>query len=164
MVAYKTVGNCRGLWKHSISRLGVGHTRIYICRNSSINNYILLFLCIPLYVNFTFKEISFFKKRQGSISNLLFISWMTLRKLLNLSEAAYLYVSSVTSNSLLPQGLWPTRLVCPWDFPVKNTGTGCHFLLQGIFLTQGSNPCLLCLLNWQADSLPPSHGEAHLWV
>ena len=30
----------------------------------------------------------------------------------------------------------------PWDFPSKNTGVGCHFLLQGIFLTQGLNPCL----------------------
>ena len=32
---------------------------------------------------------------------------------------------------------------CPWDFPGKNTGVGCHFLLQGIFLTQGSNLHLL---------------------
>ena len=31
------------------------------------------------------------------------------------------------------------RLLCPWDSPGKNTGVGCHFLLQGIFLTQGSN-------------------------
>ena len=31
----------------------------------------------------------------------------------------------------------------PWDFPGKNTGVGCHFLLQGIFPTQGSNPSLL---------------------
>ena len=31
----------------------------------------------------------------------------------------------------------------PWDFPGKNTGVGCHFLLQGIFLTQGLNPGLL---------------------
>ena len=31
------------------------------------------------------------------------------------------------------------RLVCPWDFPGKNTGVGCHFLLQRIFLTQGLN-------------------------
>ena len=30
----------------------------------------------------------------------------------------------------------------PWDFPGKNTGVGCHFLLQGIFLTQGSTPGL----------------------
>ena len=33
----------------------------------------------------------------------------------------------------------PTRLLCPWDSPGKNTGVGCHFLLQGIFLMQGSN-------------------------
>ena len=35
-----------------------------------------------------------------------------------------------------------TRLFCPWDFPGKSTGVGCHFLLQEIFLTQGSNPGL----------------------
>ena len=34
------------------------------------------------------------------------------------------------------------RLLCPWDFPGKNTGVGCHALLQGIFLTQGPNPRL----------------------
>ena len=32
-------------------------------------------------------------------------------------------------------------------FPGKNTGVGCHFLLQGVILTQGSNSCLLCLLH-----------------
>ena len=42
----------------------------------------------------------------------------------------------------------------PWNFPGKNTGAGCHFLLQGIFPTQGSNPCLFCLLHWQTGSLP----------
>ena len=47
------------------------------------------------------------------------------------------------SDSLQPHGLQPTRLLCPWDFPGKNTGVGCHFLLQGIFLTQGSNSGLL---------------------
>ena len=40
--------------------------------------------------------------------------------------------------SLPPHGLQPTRLLCPWDFPGKNTGVGCHFLLQGIFPDQGS--------------------------
>ena len=34
---------------------------------------------------------------------------------------------------------------------------GCHFLLQGIFQTQGSNTCLPCLLHWSMDSLPLSH-------
>ena len=29
---------------------------------------------------------------------------------------------------------------CPWDSPGKNTGVGCHFLLQGVFPSQGSNP------------------------
>ena len=49
----------------------------------------------------------------------------------------------VVSNSLGPHGLEPTRLLCPWDSPGKNIGVGCHFLLQGIFLTQESNPGLL---------------------
>ena len=55
---------------------------------------------------------------------------------------------------LWPHAWKPTRLLCPWDFPGKNTGVGCHFLLQGIFLTQRFN---LCPLYWQADSLPLSH-------
>ena len=46
-------------------------------------------------------------------------------------------------DSLIPHGLQPTRLLYPWDFPGKNTCRGYHFLFQGIFLTQGSNPCLL---------------------
>ena len=49
---------------------------------------------------------------------------------------------SVVSDSLQPRGLYRTRLLRPWDFPGKSTGVGCHFLLQGIFLTQGSNPGL----------------------
>ena len=61
------------------------------------------------------------------------------------------------SNSLWPHGLQPTSLLCPWDFPGKSTGVGCHFLLQGIFPGQGSNLFLLYLLHWQVDSLPLSH-------
>ena len=51
-------------------------------------------------------------------------------------------------------GLYPARLLCPWDSLGKNTEAGCHFLLQGILPTQGLN---LCLLHWQAGSLPLSH-------
>ena len=40
------------------------------------------------------------------------------------------------------------------NFPGKNTGVGCHALLQGIFPTQGSNQHLLRLLHWQVNSLP----------
>ena len=43
---------------------------------------------------------------------------------------------------LRSHGLQPTRLLCPWDFPGKDAEVGCHFLLQGIFPTQGSNPHL----------------------
>ena len=50
--------------------------------------------------------------------------------------------SSVVSSSLQPHGLWPARLVCPWNSPGQNTGEGSHSLLQGIFPTQGSNPGL----------------------
>ena len=46
-----------------------------------------------------------------------------------------------------------SRLLCAWDSLGKNTGVGCHFLLQGISLTHGSNPCLLHL-HWQVDFLP----------
>ena len=63
---------------------------------------------------------------------------------------------------LQPHGLQPTRLLCPWDFPGRNTGVGCHCLLQGTFPTQGWNPGLL---HWQADSLPLSRqGSSAKWV
>ena len=47
-----------------------------------------------------------------------------------------------------------TRLLCLWNFPGKNTGVGCHFLLHRIAPTQGSYLRLLC---WQADSLSLRH-------
>uniref|UniRef100_A0AAA9T0R6 COP9 signalosome complex subunit 5 n=1 Tax=Bos taurus TaxID=9913 RepID=A0AAA9T0R6_BOVIN len=58
------------------------------------------------------------------------------RKLLELLWNKY-WVNTLSSSSLLT----PTRLLCPWDSPGKNTGVGCQALLQGIFPTQGSNPC-----------------------
>ena len=45
----------------------------------------------------------------------------------------------------------PPGSLSAWDFPGKNTGVGCHFLLKGIFLTRGLN---LCQLHWQVDSPP----------
>ena len=49
---------------------------------------------------------------------------------------------SVASDSLQPHGLEPAGLLHPWDFPGKNTGVGCHFLLQGFSLTQRGSPAL----------------------
>ena len=61
---------------------------------------------------------------------------------------------SAVFNSLQPRGLEVTRFLCPQDFPGKNTEAGCHFLLQGIYSTQGVNLPLLC---WREDSLTLSH-------
>ena len=45
-------------------------------------------------------------------------------------ETLWKWSHSVVSDSLRPRGLWPTRLLCPWDSPGKNTGVCYHFLLQ----------------------------------
>ena len=79
----------------------------------------------------------------------------------------HIYVNTMGSCYLfaklcltLCHGLQPTRLLCPWDFPGRNTGVGCYFLLQGIVPSQTLN---LCLLHWQADSLPLSHQASTQW-
>ena len=66
-------------------------------------------------------------------------------------------VAQPLSDSLWLYGLCPTSFLCPWKFLGKNTGVDCHFLLQGLFLTQRLNQHLLCFLHWQADSLPVRH-------
>ena len=66
----------------------------------------------------------------------------------------YLVAKSCQTLLQPPHGLQSTRLLWPWDFPGKNTGTGCHFLLQRIFPTQGSDPHFLY---WQVGSLALSH-------
>ena len=54
------------------------------------------------------------------------------------------HVCSVAQScpTLRPHGLQPARLLCPWYSPGKNNGVRCNALLQGIFLTHGSNPSL----------------------
>ena len=68
-------------------------------------------------------------------------------------------VWSVLSVSLWTHRLYPPRLLCPWDFPGTDTGVGHHFLLQGVFLTQGWKLHLLGLPHWQEGSLPLSQGS-----
>ena len=51
----------------------------------------------------------------------------------------FVVVTELCLTLLQPYGLQPVRLLCPWDCPGKNTGEGCHFLLQGIFPGQESN-------------------------
>ena len=68
---------------------------------------------------------------------------------------------SVMSDSLWPHGLWPARPLCPWNSPGNNSGLGCYSLIQGIFLTQGSNPGLL---DWSQILYPLSHQGLHLFI
>ena len=81
------------------------------------------------------------------------------RQWAELQHRAWVACSLVAvSDPLQPHGLYPARLLCPWKRILgKNTRVGCYFLLWGIFPTQGSNPCLLHLLHWQADSLALCH-------
>ena len=64
-------------------------------------------------------------------------------KCVNMDCCCCFLVAQLCLTLLWPCGLQPTRLNHPWNFPGKNTGMGCHFLLQGIFPTQGLNPGLL---------------------
>ena len=69
---------------------------------------------------------------------------------------------SVVSDSLQPHGLYVAHQVLhPWNFPGKSTGVGCHFLLQGIFPTQGSN---LGLPNCRQMLYHLSHQGIYMWV
>ena len=70
---------------------------------------------------------------------------------------------SAVSNSAT-HGLQPARLLCPWNLLGKNTGVGCHFCLQGIFPTQGSNPCLPCLLHCRWILYRLVTGEASICI
>ena len=82
----------------------------------------------------------------------------------------YIYQHINLPSSIIEQSLMNTYYVSDivivsnliWHHLSKNTGVGCHFFLQGIFLTQGSNLHVLRLLCWQMDSLPLSHlGRQH---
>ena len=55
------------------------------------------------------------------------------------------YVTSVVSDSVRPHRWQPTRLSCPWDSPGKNTGVGCHFLLQCMKVKSVSEVSQSCL-------------------
>ena len=80
------------------------------------------------------------------------------------------------ASGLQPHALQPSRLLCPWNSPGKNTGVSCPSLLQGIFLTQGLNPGLLhgrqilYCLSYQggpsspAPEVPTSSQACNFWI
>ena len=77
--------------------------------------------------------------------------WDEVRLNISLQSPSLCCLVSVVSDSFVTPGLWPDGLLWPWESPGESTGVGCHFILQGIFPTQGSN---LGLLHGQVDSLP----------
>ena len=83
----------------------------------------------------------------------LFLKFFGFKEIFIMIIISCALLCSVVSDSLQPHGLWPTRLLWPWASPGKNTEVGCHFLLQGIFLTLDSPKCPAL----QVDSLPLSH-------
>ena len=79
-------------------------------------------------------------------------------------------VAPVVSDFLQPHRLQTVRLLCPWNSLGKNTGVGCHSLLQRIFPTQGSNPGLLhCRqilyhLSYQGSPGRQLSGRVKIWI
>ena len=91
-------------------------------------------------------------KKKGFVTNCS-INMMLKSKCI---RKACVHACLVGCSSLQHHGLQLEGLFCPQDCPNKDTEVGCHFLLQGIFPTQGWNLCL-CLLHLQADSLLMHH-------
>ena len=71
-------------------------------------------------------------------------------QLSNFKEKECVCVSSVVSDSFATPWIVAHQVLCPWNFPGKNTGMGFHFLLQGIFPAQGLNPisCVSGIVRW----------------
>ena len=62
---------------------------------------------------------------------------------------------SVGSDSLWPCGLQPTRLLCPWDSPGKNTGVGCRFVNDWMLLIKSFCPAIVWALKFSIYYSPP---------
>ena len=108
-------------------------------------------MCVEEDLNTVFKE---FLRIKGFA---ILLEWLFIW-----SAAAAAAVASVVSNSVRPHRQHPTRLLCPWDSPGKNTGVGCHFLLQCMKVKSESEVAQSCptLSDPMVCSLPGSsvHG------
>ena len=107
---------------------------------------------------------SILRKNSNTIPGWMEIIWWEYRKQYSYSNVPTIksmsccccYVTSVVSDSVRPQGQQPTRLRHPWDSPGKNTGVGCHFLLQCVKVKSESEVAQSCptLHNPMDCSLP----------
>ena len=94
--------------------------------------------------------------------NLIFLPVLNVRDVCTICCCCCCQVASVVSNSVRPHRRQPTRLPHPWDSPGKNTGVGCHFLLQCVKVKSESEVAQSCqtLCDPMDCSLPGSsvHG------
>ena len=97
---------------------------------------------------------------QCLLSNLSAVSWVVTVHLCCVCMCA----QSINSVWVFetPWTPWPARLPCPWESPGKNTGVGCHSLLQGIVPTQKRVPGVLCDVHLSAYSKPVQPPGKHL--
>ena len=127
----------------SYSYMTTGKTIVWLCKPLLAKGWLSLSLFLNMLSRFL---MAFFPR-----SKHLLLSWLQSLSTVILEP---MKIKSVTVSIFFPPichevmgpaamillfGLYPTRLHCPWDSPGKNIGVGCHALLQGIFLTQGSN-------------------------
>ena len=116
-------------------------------------------------------EVPKFHAQMCSLMYLLFCSYsfQLLIFCFVLIAACCCCITSVVSDSVRPHRWQPTRLPCPWDSLGKNTGVGCHFLLQCMKVKSQSEVAQLCLTpsDPMDCSLPgsPVHGtfQARYW-
>ena len=106
-----------------------------------------MFCIIPLTLCFSYR-LEYNVSQQIFYKRLGFLYYVILNNIIKyllkfLQILMKVEVLVVQSCPTLCSPMEPTRLFCPWNSPGKNTGVGCRFLLQKIFLTQGSKPALL---------------------
>ena len=112
-----------------------------------------------LHVHLCYRFKKAFPLMKGNCYQQLLISWVVFSLLVKVNCCQ---VTSVVSDSVRPHRWQPTRLRCLWDSPGKNTGVGCHFLLQCMKVESESEVAQSCPTLWDPIdcSLPGSsvHG------
>ena len=121
-------------WTHTHTELSVNLD----CSSQWSRTAMLKYLCLQTGWWTPASSLSWYlvkcsKEQQTCTDSLSFFSIFSVRT--TGSKAKVSKSCLVMSNSLWPHGLYPTRLLCPWNSPDKNTGVGCHSLLQQIFPT-----------------------------
>ena len=115
--------------------------------------------CLKMFYLLYFDIYYFGRKIWGPVKfwSFCFLNWVFLEIHLLLHTYCYCcWVTSVVSDSVWPHRWQPTRLPRPWDSPGKNTGVGCHFLLQCMKVKSESEVAQSCpKLSDPMDCSPP---------